>query len=262
MNELELDKLSNKKPPETFQELLQELSYPYNNKQILESLLHLCEQVALRAQEYDLIVSDEVSARFVTLVVNTVVNDIKSRYHKDKAMTLFLVGGRMSTEQQRQLRVKLETMTQKNRKVLYVTQAIVTGNSVLNTMNLFQQNGFDATIACLSVSIDELRKRNIKNYLKLLIMKITGKIIYGTTTHTFLRLNGNDHLLGVTKSIERADYNPHPEATFHPARYPRFPQEDKYQVINPESAPYADQTKINKVRKDANMIAQFFLRKN
>lgn len=135
-----------------------------HDKQIIRAIYDLTKQLKDKLPNFDTVISDETSARALSLYFYNLINGIRAE-HKDKyphkAKVFFVTGGRDVSEHEEKAVNKFIAKCNRQERVLFVTEYVHTGGSLKRMVNIFKKNGIDFESAILSV----LYKNSVKKLL-------------------------------------------------------------------------------------------------
>lgn len=212
---------------------LQFFQPPFNNEDLASALAILVFKLKERLNTYDTIISDDASARLVSLIVRKIVNKEREKAAKKSAETFFVASGRHSSEKvdaaiREFIRKELSRKGTLG-KTLLVTEFIDSGHSIDKLASILEESGIDFDIAAVSVKRDP-----VKEPLDSIYGKLQNKIIYGDVSSIGASLHGRPEYAGVTK-YKYGEYG------------------DKISAF-PRKA-LVEQARINLARKDAAILA-------
>ena len=128
-------------------------SKPFQNKQLIEALARLVIELEDNITEYDTVLSDDASGRFVSLLLKNIIDKKREEVEKDKAQIYFVASGRDSNRK-RDLAIKKFIANKKDSlgKTLLVTEYVKTRKSIEFLMKLLKQKNIDFDTATISMS--------------------------------------------------------------------------------------------------------------
>jgi hypothetical protein len=214
----------------------------FQDKTVLESLSRLVVKLKERIYQYDAVISDEVSARLITLLIDKTF-DLRGKH----IPTYFVTGGHVEKylledellKYYQEVNNFFKRKIKSGQKVLLVTEYIKSGEGLNFLIESLQRNDIDLDIATLGLYYPETHYSNIP-----------AKIIYGEVDDSGKgvgeRLHDEEkHLAGVFKDSSDAYKNlAHPK-TLVSAGIDTTPETKKQHYDS-----------INQVRKDINLLAK------
>ncbi len=200
------------------------------NMESVYSLASLVEKLENKLDSYDTIISDEVSARLVSLILRKIINAKRAEVQKKPANIYFVSSGRHN---QPKIDLAVEKfIAEKSKdfgKTLLVSEYIETGRGMENFIKILEKNeiDFDLTV----VSIDDKPGKYPEGLQK--------RMYYGSIGKAGLNFYGKQVYLGVNKNRD---------AGAHPSKLSGRGW-DKFLPKNIELA-----------RQDANLVSQEILK--
>lgn len=185
-----------------FDELASQMNFPFDNAHLLYGIAKLVRRIGPNIDSYDVVISDEVSGRLLSLLLTRLIN---GRHHAENTSginTYFLVKNEYDESKQYVLPVNLK-------KGLLVTEVVGTGRSIRILGNMLSNSNIELDIACLS--FDNIYGRSFPD----------SKLYYVDKNQTGNLLHSSLIPTGVMKSSS--------ESLFHPVLSTRHKRED---VIN------------------------------
>lgn len=188
---------------EKIQKLAPQLSYPFNDPDVLEVLTTLVCRIGRKIEEYDTILIDDASGRMVGLLLRDIASRKREEHGLGEVKTFCIAGGR-SRNPKKNMNIETFIESRKNElgKVLLVTEYITTGESIGGLVDILERQGIDYGIAALSTrSLSSITSLNKPGRL--------GKFYYGELGSTGVEhFWGNPaQISGVVKSPD--DSAPH-----------------------------------------------------
>jgi len=185
-----------------FDELASQMHYPFDNVHLLYGIAKLVSRVGHNIDSYDVVISDEVSGRLLSLFLSRIINNRRHAQNTRSIRTYFLVKNEYDETEQYVLPDNLK-------KGLLVTEVVASGRSMRILRNMLSNSNIELDMACLSFGVDS-------------IASFTGsKIFYVDKHQSGNLLHGSLVPTGVIK--------PSGENLLHPVRSTRYKRED---VIN------------------------------
>ncbi len=186
-----------------------------------QSLARLVIELEDKMPQYDTILSDEASARMISLLLKDLIDKKRKQTNKEASRLFFIIGGRDDDPVKNK---NVEDFIEKNKrsfgKTLLSTKYIETGESITNLANLLAKHEVDFDISSVSIA------RNANKYPD----EVKKRLYYGEENTRGLSFY-NSPGLGVTKSGENLSAHPHRD-------------------------PDAEQEDINEARKDIKILSQ------
>ena len=127
----------------------------FQNKQLIEALARLVIELEDNITEYDTVLSDDASGRFVSLLLKNIIDKKREEVEKDKAQIYFVASGRDSNRK-RDSAIKEFIADKKDSfgKTLLVTEYVQSGRSIKFLMELLEQQNIDFDTATVSIDGD------------------------------------------------------------------------------------------------------------
>ncbi len=122
-------------------------------RMVAPHLFELAKKIVEAGQHYDLIVSDDASARIVSLFIKKVLDGINNKKGSPLASIRFVASGRHSN---RQVFDEIEKIIKKvpSSRTLVVTEHIATGDSMRKLMRILNKVGVPYDIATVSAETE------------------------------------------------------------------------------------------------------------
>ena len=126
-----------------FDELASQMHPPFDNIHLLYGIAKLLRQIGPNIDTYDVVISDEVSGRLLSLLLSRLINNRRHVKNNTGIRTYFLVKNGNDESKQYVLPDNLK-------KGLLVTELVGTGKSIRILRNMLSSSNIELDVACLS----------------------------------------------------------------------------------------------------------------
>lgn len=132
-----------------FDELASQMHPPFDNIYLLYGIAKLLRRIGPNIDSYDVVISDEVSSRLLSLLLSRIINNRRHAENITGLNTYFLVKNEYDETEQYALPDNLK-------KGLLVTELIASGRSMRILRNMLSSSNIELDIACLSFGLDSI----------------------------------------------------------------------------------------------------------
>ncbi len=128
----------------------------FKNERAVKAFAHLVEQLKEKLSDYETIISDDTSARLVSLFFREIINKARAKQEEDNARLYFVASGRHGVSNRAVKEAIGDFLKEKIEKdgsfgkTLLVTEFVSSGHSIEYLGDILEENGIDFDLAILS----------------------------------------------------------------------------------------------------------------
>ncbi len=188
---------------QTLKLLAESLKSPLRDFGLLKALYSLSQQLLPRSNDFAVIVSDEASGRIPSLLVKELFDRVRLNRGETKIPITFLLGGYTLPQQKAKVADFVAGHKGELEQALIVSEFMMSGESMANTLEDFHRQGLDPTVAAVSTWYKKGEYKRLAS----------DKLVIGVDDDNIgaTRLWGETTSSGVVK-LETSP-GPHPEST-------------------------------------------------